>query len=50
MALNSAGPGPESDRCLEKTFKQRPQKSPTAVQVTSKKPFPHYHLQLENFF
>ena len=34
MAYNSAGPGPESERFLERTFKLRPQKPPTAVQVT----------------
>jgi len=33
MAYNSAGPGPESERFLERTFKLRPQKPPTAVQV-----------------
>merc|ERR1719438_372266 len=33
MAYNSAGPGPESERFLERTFKMRPQKQPTAVQV-----------------
>ena len=42
MAYNSAGPGPESERFLERTFKLRPQKPPTAVQVkyskNSKKP------------
>ena len=27
------GPGPESERFLERTFKMRPQKQPTAVQV-----------------
>merc|ERR1711862_395084 len=32
-AYNSAGPGPESERFLERTFKLRPQKPPTAVQV-----------------
>lgn len=35
MAYNSAGPGPESERFLERTFKLRPQKPPTAVQVIS---------------
>ena len=34
MAYNSAGPGPESERFLERTFKLRPQKPPTAVQVS----------------
>merc|ERR1712045_299154 len=33
MAYNSAGPGPESERFLERTFKLRPQKPPTAVNV-----------------
>merc|ERR1711997_1189333 len=33
MAYNSAGPGPESERFFERTFKLRPQKPPTAVQV-----------------
>merc|ERR1712079_20371 len=33
MAYNSAGPGPESERFIERTFKMRPQKQPTAVQV-----------------
>merc|ERR1712012_206967 len=33
MAYNSAGPGPESERFIERTFKMRPQKPPTAVQV-----------------
>jgi len=33
MAYNAAGPGPESERFLERTFKLRPQKPPTAVQV-----------------
>jgi len=33
MAYNSAGPGPESERFLERTYKLRPQKPPTAVQV-----------------
>lgn len=33
MAYNSAGPGPESERFLERTFKLRPQKPPSAVQV-----------------
>jgi len=33
MAYNSAGPGPESERFLERTFKLRPQKPPTAVHV-----------------
>ena len=36
MAYNSAGPGPESERFLERTFKLRPQKPPTAVQVKYK--------------
>ena len=35
MAYNSAGPGPESERFLERTFKLRPQKPPTAVQVSN---------------
>ena len=39
MAYNSAGPGPESERFLERTFKLRPQKPPTAVQGGSKKIF-----------
>ena len=30
---NSSGPGPESERFIERTFKMRPQKPPTAVQV-----------------
>ena len=34
MAYNAAGPGPESERFLERTFKLRPQKPPTAVQVS----------------
>ncbi|XP_040571897.1 contactin [Lepeophtheirus salmonis] len=38
MAYNSAGPGPESERFLERTFKLRPQKPPTAVQVTGINP------------
>ena len=29
----SLGPGPESERFIERTFKMRPQKQPTAVQV-----------------
>ena len=29
----STGPGPESERFIERTFKMRPQKQPTAVQV-----------------
>ena len=29
----SPGPGPESERFIERTFKMRPQKQPTAVQV-----------------
>merc|ERR1712037_679413 len=33
MAYNHAGPGPESERFLERTFKLRPQKPPSAVQV-----------------
>ncbi len=39
MAYNSAGPGPESERFLERTFKLRPQKPPTAVQVRVQKRF-----------
>ena len=35
MAYNAAGPGPESERFLERTFKLRPQKPPTAVQVSN---------------
>jgi len=33
MAYNNAGPGPESERFLERTYKLRPQKPPSAVQV-----------------
>lgn len=40
MAYNSAGPGPESERFLERTFKLRPQKPPTAVQVS--RSFEHF--------
>merc|ERR1712107_249800 len=38
MAYNSAGPGPESERFLERIFKLRPQKPPTAVHVTGINP------------
>ena len=37
MAYNQAGPGPESERFQERTFKLRPQKPPTAVQVNISK-------------
>jgi len=33
MAYNNAGPGPESERVLERTYKLRPQKPPTAVHL-----------------
>ena len=39
MAYNAAGPGPESERFLERTFKLRPQKPPTAVQVSYQSKF-----------
>ena len=54
MAYNSAGPGPESERFLERTFKLRPQKPPTAVQVSiyflTKIPWPGNRIQSIELF
>jgi hypothetical protein len=38
MAYNDAGPGPESERSEERTFKKAPQKPPTAVKVEAYDP------------
>ncbi|CAG0917911.1 unnamed protein product, partial [Notodromas monacha] len=38
MAYNAAGPGPESERSEERTFKKAPQKPPTAVKVEAYDP------------